>query len=640
MKLWAYQASATQRQLQWNNMIKTPNLSRARQRLTDPATTQPSRARVIWLLLKYQIVTKTLLYIAVVPGFMSLIKLLIRSTGRTAITSGDYWPFLLSVQGVSMLALAVVLILLTIGLDINAFVVMTALIHEGKTELTVRRMLMIGLKSLKLLLRPSGLWIMLYLALAFPLLGLGAVLTPTQDLQIPNFVTEVIYGNSLYLGLYVAALLGLLLLGLRHIFTLHFMMLAGQDIGTALASSARLLRGRKWRFFVDFVIKGLLKVSWRLVLVFGLAGLALVPIFSLGVGGMTGMRFLMAMAMLIFFEISSLLVLLVVPLVINLLTILFFRYNQADGQTIRLPQELNQFKSRPYGRQLKTTLALSSVVIVLMAVNMAVAGVLAVDFERMTEQTQDLTIIAHRGGGDLGVENSLDSLRQVIAAGGVKWSEIDVQRTQDGHYILNHDATFRRLAGESRSAQQMTLAEIKNLQLRNHFAPSEPSQPVATIEEVLDLAKRQIGLFIEMKGRSADRWMADDLVQMIKQRQMVDQAVLLSMDYGLIKYIETRYPEIQTGYLYYFAVGETADLIGDYLIMEELQATPAKVAEIQANGKKAIVWTVNRSASIEHFVRSQVDGVITDYVGRVKAHIEEYRQRSDFEKIADHLLRD
>ena len=604
--------------------------------LLETTSARPSRGKVIWLLLKYQIVTKALLYVAIVPGFTALVKLLIISTGQTAIANGDYWTFLLSAQGVGMLALAILLLLITIGLDINAFIIMTTLIHEGKTELTVRRMLLLGLKSLKLLLRPSGLVIVIYVAIALPLLGLGIIL-PTRGLQIPSFITEVIYGNPLFLAMYILALLGLLVLGIYHIFALHFMMILGQDIPTAFRSSARLLKGRKWQFFKDLVIKGLLRASLQLVLVFALAGAVLVPIFFLGVGGLIGKRFLLAVGMLLFFEVNSLLALLIAPLVINLLTILFYQYNQADGHTIQLFSEIEQLKSPRQAKQFNTKMAMSLVLVLIMVVNMVIAGVVVFDLESGNDRP-DTEIVAHRGGGDLGVENSLDSLRRAISVGGVKWSEIDVQRTRDNHYILHHDGTFKRLAGESRSAWQMTLVEIKQLSLRNRLMPSQSAQPVATIEEALDVAKNKIGLFIELKGRSADRQMVDDLVRMIKQRRMVDQTVLLSTKYPLIKYIEERYPEIQTGYLYYFAVGGTADLVSDYLIMEELQATPAKVAEIQAKGKKAIVWTVNRPASIDHFLRLRVDGIITDHVDRVKRQARDFKQRSDFQKIADRLV--
>ena len=604
--------------------------------LLETTSARPSRGKVIWLLLKYQIVTKALLYVAIVPGFTALVKLLIISTGQTVIANGDYWTFLLSAQGVGMLALAILLLLITIGLDINAFIIMTTLIHEGKTELTVRRMLLLGLKSLKLLLRPSGLVIVIYVAIALPLLGLGIVL-PTRDLQIPSFITEVIYGNPLFLAVYVLVLVGLLVLGICHIFALHFMMILGQDIPTAFRSSARLLKGRKWQFFKDLVIKGLLRAGLRLVLVFALAGVVLVPIFFLGIGGLIGKRFLLAMGMLLFFEVNSLLALLIAPLVINLLTILFYQYNQADGHTIQLFSEIEQLKSPRQAKQFNTKMAMSLVLVLIMVVNMVIAGVVVFDLESGNDRP-DMEIVAHRGGGNLGVENSLDSLRRAISVGGVKWSEIDVQRTRDNHYILHHDGTFKRLAGEPRSAWQMTLAEIKQLSLRNRLMPSQSAQPVATIEEALDVAKNKIGLFIELKGRSADHQMVDDLVRMIKQRRMVDQTVLLSTKYPLIEYIEERYPEIQTGYLYYFAVGGTADLVSDYLIMEELQATPAKVAEIQAKGKKAIVWTVNRPASIDHFLRLRVDGIITDRVDRVKRQVRDFKQRSDFQKIADRLI--
>ena len=37
--------------------------------LLEATSARPSRGKVIWLLLKYQIVTKALLYVAIVPGF-------------------------------------------------------------------------------------------------------------------------------------------------------------------------------------------------------------------------------------------------------------------------------------------------------------------------------------------------------------------------------------------------------------------------------------------------------------------------------------------------------------------------------------------------------------------------------------------
>lgn len=158
---------------------------------------------------------------------------------------------------------------------------------------------------------------------------------------------------------------------------------------------------------------------------------------------------------------------------------------------------------------------------------------------------------------------------------------------------------------------------------------------MATLEEMLAASKGKIGLFIELKGSTADEKMVDDVVAMIKERDMLKETALLSLDYSLIKYIEATYPEVETGFLYFFSVGKTAEMVGDMLIMEEGEASEKKLREIKEAGKKAIVWTVNKEESIEKFVRMDVDGIITDYVRRVKDGIKRRDERTELEKMID-----
>ena len=72
--------------------------------------------------------------------------------------------------------------------------------------------------------------------------------------------------------------------------------------------------------------------------------------------------------------------------------------------------------------------------------------------------------------------------------------------------------------------------------------------------------------------------------------------------------------------------------------MEEAEASPDKVADLKAQGKKVIVWTVNTEESIQRFVNSEVDGIITDYVLDVQAGIKARDERTDFEVIVDAVL--
>ena len=130
----------------------------------------------------------------------------------------------------------------------------------------------------------------------------------------------------------------------------------------------------------------------------------------------------------------------------------------------------------------------------------------------------------------------------------------------------------------------------------------------------------------------------DDMVAMVKAYGVEKEVTLLSLDYSLITYIEETYPEMVSGYLYYFFIGQTGALQGDYLIMEEAEASYEKVSDLKAQGKKVIVWTVNTEESIQRFVNSEVDGIITDYVLDVQAGIKARDERTDFEVIVDAVL--
>lgn len=167
--------------------------------------------------------------------------------------------------------------------------------------------------------------------------------------------------------------------------------------------------------------------------------------------------------------------------------------------------------------------------------------------------------------------NDLDPFRAMIASAGLEaaiaqgaqWSEINVQRTKDSHYIIHHDATFKRLAGEPRTAQEMTLADIRQLQIANIFTPASPSGPVATVEEMLDAAKERIGLFIELKGLSADQAMVDDLAETIRQRGMNESIALISLNLDPVRYSkQAPYPRSRSAPIAYTPVAGGGEVNG------------------------------------------------------------------------------
>lgn len=595
--------------------------------------------RLLWLYTKYQVIIKGLLSLVVFPLSGFVMNYLLYSSGRTSISSGDYLSFLFSFQGLGMLLLGLGLLVLLIGTDINTFIIMSALIQEGKIGLSVRELLVVGLSSLKVFLKPSGLLIMLFVALIVPLVGIGFTIGPMSNFQIPNFITDVIFKNTLYKSAYIGLLVLLGILSALHTFVFHYMLLLNQEVKLAL-KNARGLMLRHWKAFV----KDFLGRFFLVVLVGGFVFLFIVVSMAFISESFNenqfASRFILLLGFLMVSEFLGFVALLSVPVAIERLTKLFYRYNQKDGIVVRtdfkvdeklLPQNVS------FGVRLKKSVKALILLVLFCLGNIGLSAFLAAGFDEIFNQKREIEIIAHRGGGDLAAENSLLSLEEAIKAG-AKWSEIDVQRTKDNRYIINHDANFQRVAGESRAPSELTFEEIKQLKIADLFDSSRLSQEVPSLEEFLEHSKGRIGLFIELKGATADEKMADDVIKMVKERGMLDEVALISLDYSLISYIEKTAPEVKTGFLYFFSVGETAKMNGDMLIMEEREATPEKIDEIQGVGKKAIVWTVNTEASIDKFVNSDIDGIITDYVLAVQEGIERRNKRSDIEIIMDNFL--
>ena len=75
-------------------------------------------------------------------------------------------------------------------------------------------------------------------------------------------------------------------------------------------------------------------------------------------------------------------------------------------------------------------------------------------------------VIAHRGLSGIEKENTNSAF---VAAGNRSYYgiETDIHKTRDGHFVINHDGDFNRVAGENIVIEDSTLEEIQNIVLFN-----------------------------------------------------------------------------------------------------------------------------------------------------------------------------
>ena len=131
--------------------------------------------------------------------------------------------------------------------------------------------------------------------------------------------------------------------------------------------------------------------------------------------------------------------------------------------------------------------------------------------------------------------------------------------------------------------------------------------------------------------------MADDAVRIIKEKGMEDQAVLISLKFDVLEYVEQNYPEMLTGYLAFISFGQIEDTPFDYLALEEEISTDENIDAIHEKGKMVMVWTVNEEDDIEDFMTGDADAIITDSVKLAGEIKEQLSRRSPSEIIAQQL---
>ena len=559
----------------------------------------------------YQIATKILMAVWIfVLG--RIFQALLKSSGRVALTSGD-WQFLFTTwQGLMILLLGLVSLFIYVAFDLNSKIVLSREMLTGEA-FSLWECIKEGFVSIPKLINLRGTLVVIYIALIAPIVGVGVSISMTEGLYIPTFIASFIQSSVLYSALAGFAVLLFMSIGVANLFILHGIVIDGLPMKEAGLQSRRLIRAN-WK---DYLKQNVLFI---LTIAAGLTAVAMICLFLplklitlLPQGPVS--RLLTVFFAIAGVVISVLVDLFGIPLYLLKMTQLYYSYKQGSKF---------EYRERDY----KDLTAYKRAAIIAGIVLISAVFVVNGHFDQMFPVDTDVKIIAHRAGGNEGRENTLSGLEAAWNAGAYG-SEIDIQRTKDGYYIVNHDGTFKRVAGDGRKPEEMTLKEVKRLNI--------DGEPVPTYEEMLISSRGRMVLFIELKGNTADQKMADDAVAIVKQYQMEDECVLISLKYDLIDYIETNYPEIQTGFLTFASFGKTASLNCDYLGLEEESATSDAISAIHDEGKKVLVWTANEKGSQKHFLCTDIDGLITDNVSQAIGLITELESRSDIDRMVDKI---
>ncbi|MFA6240606.1 MAG: glycerophosphodiester phosphodiesterase family protein [Candidatus Hydrogenedentales bacterium] len=125
-------------------------------------------------------------------------------------------------------------------------------------------------------------------------------------------------------------------------------------------------------------------------------------------------------------------------------------------------------------------------------------------------------VVAHRGAHQGIPENTLPAYQKAIDLG-ADFVEIDVRTTKDGKFVSVHngkvdDYTQGKVKG---NVSDLTLDEIRGLDIGSRVGPEWKDVKVPTFEEILDMCKGEIGIYLDLKSAEVA-----PLVKEIKARGM------------------------------------------------------------------------------------------------------------------------
>lgn len=283
-------------------------------------------------------------------------------------------------------------------------------------------------------------------------------------------------------------------------------------------------------------------------------------------------------------------------------------------------------------------------------------------------------LVGHRGARGVMPENTMEGFELTLAMD-VEALEFDVVLTADGIPVITHnhhlansatrDSQGAWLSGPELKVASLSLSELQSFDVggldgRTVYGQRFPDQAFLTnisvprLSDLLDLACRpehhNLSLLLELKSdpdaqdNVLDRSkVVRAVVDEVRERSLEARTVLHSFDWKLLDECRRQAPDMPTSYLSQQpencddpgedsskAVGPDYDALtvsipqavanagGQMWCPYFSDVTPDLVAEAKDLGLPVTAWTVNETQDIHNMIDSGVDGIVTDYPGRVQ----------------------
>jgi glycerophosphoryl diester phosphodiesterase len=210
--------------------------------------------------------------------------------------------------------------------------------------------------------------------------------------------------------------------------------------------------------------------------------------------------------------------------------------------------------------------------------------------------------IAHRGDPITERENTPAAFVAAVDAG-ADMIELDVRCTSDGEAVVVHDATLDRIWGVAKRVADVRADDVRTLGIPD-----------------LTQALRAIPESVQVMVDYEERAVAGPALDAVLAAGALERCLFSGDCYDGHRAIRAREPDAR------IACTWTSDAPVPDALLDELGAeywnpngnvlarAPEQIDRMHARGTLVSVWTIDRREDMEHFLRLDVDAVITNRV--------------------------
>jgi len=564
-------------------------------------------------LLMFELLYRVLGLVIIFPLTQLLFHLSIRLSGRAYITNATFLDYLLTPSTISILLVVMFMLSIYITIELIYLSIIFEYGHQNK-KIKLKELFLTGLKKLYETVTAYRLRIIGPAFLFFILVELFHVVGIASTINLPKVILDQI-NSSIWLQVALGVLMVMIIiLFTETAFHIHFYVIEKLPTKMTIQESRKLLKGKRLRMMFEFVLlnsalNAVLYVFYMLMI------LTIGWVVTLIKGQLFTLSIILSIFYSIYIIVGFLATITLIP--INFAFIHSWFHRVKSSEVLIEPIDYEKIKISRNKMSHRFKYGTMVVLVVVFSINLVNVFTVLANPKSQIELFNVAEIVAHRGASLDAPENTIVSIELAIEQG-ADAIEIDVRETREGIPILFHDTTTSRTTDDqiSRIVSNMTLEQIKELDVGSWFGSDFSGEQVPTLEEALLIIQGKARIFIELKVNTEN--INQTVIQLIELYDLSSDVIILSFNKQQLIQIKEINPEIETLLLLSSFYGDIDALIKDKRIdnfgfSEKLFIdNPGYVDAIHQNSKKVYAYTVNNDQKISSVVNNDADGIITD----------------------------